>query len=884
MFRQIKHIILLIALLALGLSIYAQDTVYIANGQTTSVSVVDTVFLFDDGGPNANYSNNFDGSFHLIAPCPIVITGSIETETCCDGLILRDGPSSSSPIIGTERKGVQTINDTSTAFDMLIRFHSDGSVTRSGFSLKAYPFTDQHVAVHSLSVTDITTTSAVASWGCDDSSSRFVLTIRGLDRDDTLLVDTNTYTFLDLMPGTKYTVRVADTLNRDNPILYRTAKFRTDCSSLEMSEITITDLEGCPVTCTIGDYNNPYQDTALVDLGYRNGNSRHTVITDTAALDSITNYNLPMIPPGDTASVRLGNWLTGAQAESISYRIRVDTNLGDMLILRYSAVLENPYHTDTEQPKFTFKIADSTGLALSACYEAEFIASQTLGWNSVTRLGGQILYKDWTTVGANLTPLHGQLITITLTSYDCSLGGHFGYSYFTLKLGSKRIYSDQCGEASVCEFHVPEGFTYRWYSADDPSVTVGDSSSVTITGAGTYNCDLGFVGNPECSFTLQALAGPRYPKSQFTTQVDTTGCQYKVSFTNTSVIATDSIRTQLTSLPCEDYQWIFDGTPASTRRDASHIFLPGHHKAQLVAYLGNFGCSDTSTWEFDVEISHSAHYYDTICKGHSITFFDSVLTETGIYALTPHPTIFCDTIHYLHLVQWPAFDTVEYDTICYGDNTFFWYDGNNYSHGTTAPTYMMHTIHGCDSLVHLHLTIDSIVTARIAASTTVVAAEGDRVLLMDNSDYGESRIWEFDDRTLTSDIININFFSHTHEDSLVVTLIAIAPEPRYCTDTAQIVLHSILPEIWAPNAFTPRNDNNNRWFLVGKHINTVGVHIYDRDGMEVCHLTRMDQYWDGSNMRGGQCRQGSYAYRVFYTTVADPTTTHSFTGSILLIE
>ena len=61
----------------------------------------------------------------------------------------------------------------------------------------------------------------------------------------------------------------------------------------------------------------------------------------------------------------------------------------------------------------------------TGCYSADFVASENMGWNYNS---GGTLWKDWTPVAINLTPLHGQTIHVKLTTYDCNHDGHFGYA------------------------------------------------------------------------------------------------------------------------------------------------------------------------------------------------------------------------------------------------------------------------------------------------------------------------------------------------------------------------------------------------------------------------------------------------------------------------
>ena len=145
---------------------------------------------------------------------------------------------------------------------------------------------------------------------------------------------------------------------------------------------------------------------------------------------------------------------------------------------------------------------------------ADFIANAALGWNQAPN---EVLWKDWTTVGIDLTPYNGQTIFVRLTTRDCGEGSHFGYAYFTLRCGSRRMQTEGCSTVPNNRFTVPTGFSYRWYTSADTTATISDSASIWVRSDNsiTYFCQLSFIDNPQCHFTMSAFAGARYPLALF---------------------------------------------------------------------------------------------------------------------------------------------------------------------------------------------------------------------------------------------------------------------------------------------------------------------------------------------------------------------------------
>ena len=529
------------------------------------------------------------------------------------------------------------------------------------------------------------------------------------------------------------------------------------------------DLYGDNVVCRYGTYSNPDMGVGVVDFGSASNLSRHTVHYDRSETDYYTGGQLYTVPEGYCTSVRLGNWSTGSEAESITYTLNVDTADYDMLLLKYAAVLEDPNHTPDEQPRFTFLITDVNGDTISPCYNADFIANSNLGWNTGSRY--DILWKDWTTVGVDLSPMHGQNIRIKLTSYDCDQSGHFGYAYFVIDLDNKALRSNSCS-SDENTFYAPSGFSYNWYSSLQPNITLSTADSLQVTAEGTYYCDLSFVGAPNddahsnCFFTMMAHSGVRYPFARFTVvPIDTSSCRFSwMRMVNQSIITRDSAHLDSMANGCESYLWYFDDGTTSSDINPRHSFTPGIHTVTLYAMLADGQCSDSVSQTFLIE--SPCMVYDTVtltlCEGQVYNVFDTTLATAGEYLidslgvsdslfirtvyLTVNPRSFdtvvqsvcesylwpltgtrysltglyndtlvnaygCDSIVTLDITVYPTYDVHIYDTVCQTalETGYTW--GNTVIHAADIPTGVLtNNLHTssplqCDSLVTLHLAV-----------------------------------------------------------------------------------------------------------------------------------------------------------------------------------
>lgn len=223
-------------------------------------------------------------------------------------------------------------------------------------------------------------------------------------------------------------------------------------------------------------------------LGVVNG--RHTIITQ-STLDPLTNNTISTMPPtgGGAFSVKLGNESVGSEAERLkkSFLITEDTKL---FIYQYALVLQDPDgHTPLEKPKFEVKVFDQNGILtnpVECSYYQVTAGPETDTWG----VNGEIRYKDWATVGLDLSDYMGTVITIEFTVQDCGLGGHFGYAYLDANCGFLDIkVIGFCDGSDQVTLIAPDGFSsYYWPHSGETTQTVvipvpqeGDSITVDVT-------------------------------------------------------------------------------------------------------------------------------------------------------------------------------------------------------------------------------------------------------------------------------------------------------------------------------------------------------------------------------------------------------------------
>ncbi len=116
----------------------ACDTTLFADNEYIEVYACSGL-LYDEGGPTGNYTNNFDGTvtLHGLGGNMILNFISFQLESCCDYLTIYDGPSTTSPFLGSFNGSSldgETIEGTGSS--LTLNFDTDGSVTYSGFEIQ----------------------------------------------------------------------------------------------------------------------------------------------------------------------------------------------------------------------------------------------------------------------------------------------------------------------------------------------------------------------------------------------------------------------------------------------------------------------------------------------------------------------------------------------------------------------------------------------------------------------------------------------------------------------------------------------------------------------------------------------------------------------------
>jgi uncharacterized protein (TIGR02145 family) len=115
------------------------STSFAYNMQTsgTDTLTITRATIYDNGGPDNNYSNGCNAYLVLLPSDPgmkLAVKGGFETENGSDMIYVYDGVGTST-LLGTFFGTGYNLDIVSSTGPLTLRFYSDGSVNKSGFSL-----------------------------------------------------------------------------------------------------------------------------------------------------------------------------------------------------------------------------------------------------------------------------------------------------------------------------------------------------------------------------------------------------------------------------------------------------------------------------------------------------------------------------------------------------------------------------------------------------------------------------------------------------------------------------------------------------------------------------------------------------------------------------
>ena len=152
------------------------------------------------------------------------------------------------------------------------------------------------------------------------------------------------------------------------------------------------------------------------------------------------------------------------------------------------------------------------------------------------------------------------------------------------------------------------------------------------------------------------------------------------------------------------YSW----TPANSLNNANiqhPVATPPVGTTTYTCHItdNSWGTSQNVSVSIVVHPNEEETVIETICSGSVYNFYGEEVSEPGVYEHHDPTQFGCDKTIYLHLGNWPTYDeTTVTAFICDGESYTFY--GSDYTTNCDV-AYTDYSIHGCDSIVRLHLTV-----------------------------------------------------------------------------------------------------------------------------------------------------------------------------------
>ncbi len=358
----------------------------------------------------------------------------------------------------------------------------------------------------------------------------------------------------------------------------------SNCPNSDFSEGNWTGWQGC-----YGYYNTPCQNAGMDTMPPR---PVHKLIPGPGWLDHNTCDSMINVFPGESFSARLGDTIYTSSAQKKAAQLKYQVTVSQqsyLFIYRYAVVLQTGGHIPPDhQPDFQVMITNSSGQVLDSTCGYYYVTAQVsgapvAGWHkcpSPPVYSREVYWKNWTTVGMDLTSYFGQTIFIIFKVRPCSYSTHFGCAYISAYCSYLIVHNSMCQGDSSATLEAPPGFTYLWSTGDTTASIIVPHP---VTGS-SYSCTLTALNG--CQVTIIDTLTYTVITANFTHGI---GCAtLPMQFTDSSYVNQNSVTA---------WNWNFgDASPPVTGvQNPTHIYATsGDFNVTLISSSTD-GCIDTIT-------------------------------------------------------------------------------------------------------------------------------------------------------------------------------------------------------------------------------------------------------------------------------------------------
>ena len=350
--------------------------------------------------------------------------------------------------------------------------------------------------------------------------------------------------------------------------------------------------------------------------------------------------------------------------------------------------------------------------------------------------------------------------------------------------------------------------------------------------------------------------------------------------------------------------WYIDGVWIADATDSLTVVFDSTGTHQITTVISPIG--DTVYTYITVGSYNTFHSTATICSGSSYSWRGRELSVDGNYTDTLTVIGGCDSVIILQLsvLVTPQISiTVEEDCSRKGYSivSLVEPDGEVSPYWTSNPTDSTLALQQWDSIV-VSPTVATLYTlafdglcpndtsillspsewpvAAMEVQPSMLSLDNLQLVAQDVSLNTTERTWYVNDE-VAGHASTLYYSASAATDSVWLMLVANRGE---CTDTAYATIPICLSVIWAPNAFTPNEDNNQRFIIKGNDVTMIDLYIYARNGVLVWHSDNPSEGWDGNLKDGKSCPQATYTWILRYRRKDQPKMIQKAVGTVTLLR
>lgn len=645
----------------------------------------------------------------------------------------------------------------------------------------------------------------------------------------------------------------------------------------------------------------------------KEGFAMQTIMSDTNAYDSNTGNKLKIIPKGYKYCARLGDLINNTSVATLKYKLTVDSS-NALIIYKFAVVFLNPTknHLKYEEPRFRMTLFDENNDTIDDCSNYDVFASDAElsgSFNTYQPSGNSepVLWRDWTTVGANLSAYIGKTIYIEFLAADCTHKQHYGYAYLIANCQPPEIEVKFCNNDTIAKLNAPDGFTKYSWSASDGSISSSVKSISIKNPKENTKYSATMTSATGCIITMKTNIIKYSPSARFDSYM--LDCHSnEVQFSNNSATNRGNLY----------YVWDFGDGTFSNEKNPKHKFsTSGFHWVTLLVENDPAYCTDSISKNIE---SFSPPLVglegdSTFCKGENVTIkaygaakyiwntgttSDSIEVGApgGKYWMVGFSSTGCksDTL-YFNIAEQPDFDfkLAGIDLICEGESTvltglnaykYLWSTGDTLSSITIKNEGLYKLtgfdIRGCKKYDEIFVSVKPIPKVDFEISPREINKVNKTVKGHISQEDNVNYKWYIDNNYNSSgNTLSYEFYDLTKQSGeYLITLKAVNQYGCADTLTKNIIITPYFPNIFSPDG----NSFNEEWkvYLGDFYSANIKAMIFDRWGEKVYEsFNQQNISWNGK-FKDKKVNPGIYVYVIKCTDKSNKI--HFFSGDITVLH